>query len=122
MRKKPSDGPTDYDLATLKDLAGHADGMAHLPCRGYRPGKIVDREKATYGKKNFGQCVELFSESAAEVMETMAGFDRSNIRLRTVYDHQMQGDVFVEIELVGELRGKAVFGFSKELALYLSTP
>ncbi len=107
-----------YDLATLKDLAGMLTAwlIYHVADTDQ---KIVAKEKETYGAKHFGHCVELFSESAAEVMETMAGFDRSNIRLRTVYDHRMQGDVFVEIELTGELSGKAVFGFSKELALYL---
>ena len=107
-----------YDLATLKDLAGMLTAwlIYHVADTDQKMGA---REKAVYGQKHFGRCVELFSESAAEVMETMAGFDRSSIRLRTVHNHQMQGDVFVEIELVGEVTGKAVFGFSKELALYL---
>ena len=39
--------------------------------------------------------------------------------MRVVSPYQPQGDIFVKIELVGDLKGTAAFGFSKELALHL---
>ena len=107
-----------FDIPTLKDLAGTLTAwlIYHVADTDQ---KIVAKKPDGQAGQHFDLCVELFSESAIDVMETMAGFDRRSIARHTVQNHNMAGDVFIEIELVGELEGKAIFGFSKELALYL---
>lgn len=52
-------------------------------------------------------------------MEAMAGLDRSSTTQEQVDARKPQGDVFVKIQLVGDVKGEAVFGFSRELALHL---
>lgn len=49
----------------------------------------------------------------------MAGLDQGSARLQTESPYAPQEDVFVKIQLVGDVKGEAVFGFSKELALRL---
>ena len=63
--------------------------------------------------------MDLFSNSALDVMETMAGLDRGSVRLHVESPYQPRGDIFVKIQLVGDLKAETVFGFSKELALNL---
>lgn len=108
----------DFDSHTVKDLAGTLTAwlIYHVTDTDQ---KIVAGEKPKPDDRQFDLCVDLFSESALDVMETMAGFDRSQIRSRSVTEHQIQGDIFIEIELVGALSGRAVFGFSRDLALNL---
>ncbi len=107
-----------FDIHTLKDLAGTLTAwlIYHVADTDQ---KIVAKKTEGRPDRHFELCVELFSESAVDVMETMAGFDRGSIARRMVQGHDMEGDIFIEIALVGGLEGRAIFGFSRELALYL---
>ena len=81
--------------------------------------KIVTGEAPAGEEKQFDQYADLFAHSALDMMETMAGLDQSSMQLQTIRSYQPQGDIFVTIQLVDDLKGKAVFVFSKELALHL---
>ena len=107
-----------YALSTMKDLAGTLTAwlIYHVADTDQ---KIVAGRKAETPEKHFELSVNLFSDSVVDVMETMAGFDRSQIRLMGVEDHRIKGDVFIGIELTGDLKGRAIFAYSRELALNL---
>lgn len=107
-----------FNEKTMKDLAGTVTAwlIYHVVDTDQ---KIVSGEAPAGEEKQFDQFVDLFAHSALDVMETMAGLDQSSAQLQTVGSDQHQGDVFVTIQLVDDLNGKAVFGFSKELALHL---
>ena len=81
--------------------------------------KILSGKKALAQEKQFSQYADLLSHHALDVMEAMAGLDRSSITQEQVDARKPQGDVFVKIQLVGDVKGEAVFGFSRELALHL---
>ena len=101
-----------FDEKTMKDLAGTVTAWLIY--------HVVDSDqKIVSNKKDVDEYVDLFSHSALEVMETMAGLNRESAQLCAVTPYQPQGDIFVKIQLVGDLKGDAVFGYSKELALHL---
>jgi hemerythrin-like metal-binding protein len=107
-----------FSKKTMKDLAGTVTAwlIYHVVDTDQ---KMIAGEQAAGEERHFDRCVDLFSGSALEVMETMAGLDRSSARMEAASPYQPKGDIFVKIELVGDMKGAAVFGFSKELALNL---
>lgn len=107
-----------FDQKTMKDLAGTVTTwlIYHVVDTDQ---KIISGEKMTGEEKQFEQYADLFAHSALDVMETMAGLDQGSARLQTESPYAPQEDVFVKIQLVGDVKGEAVFGFSKELALRL---
>lgn len=107
-----------FEEKTMKDLAGTVTAwlIYHVVDTDQ---KIISGEKAAGEEKYFDRYVDLFSDSALDVMETMAGLDRGSAQLHVETPYQPQGDIFVKIQLVGDLKGTAVFGFSKDLALNL---
>ena len=107
-----------FDEKTMKDLAGTVTAwlIYHVVDTDQ---KIISQETSTAEEKYFDHYVDLFSNSALDVMETMAGLDRESAQLQVAASRQPQGDIFVRIQLVGDLKGTAVFGFSNELSLHL---
>lgn len=107
-----------FDQKTVKDLAGTVTAwlIYHVVDTDQ---EIVSGKKQDQEDTYFDQYVDLFYHSALDVMETMAGLNRHKARMEVVSPYQPQGDLFVSIQLVGDLKGEVVFGFSKELALHL---
>ena len=107
-----------FDQKIMKDLAGTVTAwlIYHVVDTDQ---KIVAGDQSEGEEKHFDRCVDVFSNNALDIMETMAGFNRDNAQLHAASPYQPQGDIFVKIQLVGDLKGAAVFGFSKELALNL---
>lgn len=107
-----------FDQKTMKDLAGTVTAwlIYHVVDADQ---KIVSGEPSTVEERQFDQYVDLFSHSALDVMEAMAGLDRGSAQIHAASPYQPQGDIFVKIQLVGDLKGDVVLGFSKELALNL---
>lgn len=107
-----------FDGKTMKDLAGTVTAwlIYHVVDTDQ---KMVTGEAPAGEEKQFDQYADLFAHSALDTMETMAGLDQGSAQLEVVSPYQPQGDVFVAIQLVDDLNGKVVFGFSKELALHL---
>ena len=107
-----------FDAKTMKDLAGTVTAwlIYHVVDTDQ---KIVSGEDIDVDEKYFDRYVDLFSSSAMDVMEMMAGLDRGKAQMHVMDPYQPQGDIFISIQLVGDLQGKVVFGFSRELALNL---
>lgn len=107
-----------FDEKTLKDLAGTVTAwlIYHVVDTDQ---KIVSGDEAVDEEKYFDRYVDLFSNSALDILETMAGMDRESVQLHVENEYQPQGDLFVKIHLVGDVKGDAVFSYSKELALHL---
>ena len=107
-----------FDEKTMKDLAGTVTAwlIYHVVDTDQ---KIVSGEQPAGEEKKFDHQADLLSDSALDVMEMMAGLDRGNVQLHRESPYQPQGDIFVQIQLVGDLNERAVFGFSKALALHL---
>ena len=107
-----------FDLGTKKDLAGAVTAwlIYHVADTDQ---KIVAGAVSAPDESAFDRYVDLFASSALEVMETMTGLDRTKARRQAAEGRTLQGDVFISLALVGDLKGSAVLGFSQELALYL---
>lgn len=107
-----------FDAKTMKDLAGTVTAwlIYHVVDTDQ---KIVSGDAADAEETRFDQSVDLVAHSALDVMESMAGLEPAQAQMHTVSRHHPQGDIFVKIPLVGDWKGDAVFGFSKELAFHL---
>lgn len=107
-----------FEASTMRDLAGMVTAWLIYHVADTDQNMVAGRE-ASYEGRDFKEYVELFSDSALEVMETMAGFDRRDIRQSASDFEAVKGDIFIEIGLIGDLKGSVCFGFSRELALNL---
>lgn len=107
-----------FDVKTIKDLAGTVTAwlIYHVVDTDQ---KIVSGGKDAAEQTEFDKFVDLFSHSALDVMETMAGLHQDGAQMQASERNQPEGDIFITIELVGDVNGKAIFGYSKELALNL---
>lgn len=107
-----------FDEKTMKELAGAVTAwlIYHVVDTDQ---KIVAEGQAPVQEPSFDRYVDLVSDSALEVLSTMAGIDREHAQSHAVSPNETQGDVVVKIPLVGDWKGTAVFGFSQELALQL---
>ena len=107
-----------FDVKIIKDLAGTVTAwlIYHVVDTDQ---KIVSSGKEAVGQTEFDKFVDLFSHSALDVMETMAGLHQDGVQMQVTDRDQPEGDIFVTIELVGDVKGQAIFGYSKELALNL---
>ncbi|HIY22633.1 MAG TPA: bacteriohemerythrin [Candidatus Flavonifractor merdigallinarum] len=107
-----------FDEKTMKDLAGTVTAwlIYHVVDTDQ---KIVTGETAAGEENHFEHYVDLFTHSTLDVLESMAGLDRTSVQMHTINPYQPEGDLVVQIQLVGDLSGEVVFGYSKELALHL---
>ena len=107
-----------FQPATMRDLAGTVTAwlIYHVADTDQKmtAGQVLSPED-----RRFEQYVDFFSASALEVMETMAGMDRNSARQHASDGASFHGDIFIEIGLIGDLKGSVVLGFSRELALNL---
>lgn len=108
---------TRFDPAIMRDLAGTVTAwlIYHVVDTDQ---KIVSGETGERPGRRFKRCADLFADSALEVMGLMSGLDFSAVRPQAS-TCQAQGDVFVEIQLVGGIPGRIILGFTRELALNL---
>lgn len=106
-----------FEEKTVKDLAGTVTAWLIY--------HVVDTDQKMVSgagaseEKYFDRYVDLFADSALDVMESMAGLDRAGARVRMTGPDRPRGDVFVKIGLVGDQKGEVVLAFSRELALNL---
>lgn len=103
-----------YDLSVVKKLAGMLSAwlVYHVVKEDL---KYVTEKKADKSSDSLSY-LEYFTNSTIQVLEAMVGLDSSDVSQTKVHDGSEEGDVFVEIGLVGELKGKVVFGFTKDFS------
>lgn len=108
---------SDFDIRIVKDLAGTLTAwlIYHVADADQRIAKGDTGAGLTLAQS----FLNIFSDSALDVMEKMAGFSTNDIEEQFVSNKRVQGDIFVEIGLIGDLKGRIIFGFSKELAFKL---
>ncbi len=108
---------SDFDIRIVKDLAGTLTAwlIYHVADADQRIAKGDTGAGLTLAQS----FLNIFSDSALDVMEKMAGFSANEIEEQFVSNKRVQGDIFVEIGLIGDLKGRIIFGFSKELAFKL---
>ena len=108
---------SDFDIRIVKDLAGTLTAwlIYHVADADQRIAKGDTGAGLTLAQS----FLNIFSDSALDVMEKMAGFSANDIAEQFVSNKRVQGDIFVEIGLIGDLKGRIIFGFSKELAFKL---
>lgn len=108
----------NFDVKTMKDLAGTVTAwlIYHVVDTDQ---KIVSGEQAAGKETSFHEYADLFAHSALEVMEMMAGLSGEHAQLHAMSSYEPQEDIYVKIQLVGDVKADAVFGFSQKLALHL---
>lgn len=107
----------EYDLSVVKKFAGMLSAWLVYHVVGEDLKYVEGTQQESVHKQS--SYIEYFTNSMIQVLETMAGVPSENIQKETIYDDLSVGDIFIEIELVGDLKGRVVFGFTKEFALQL---
>lgn len=108
---------TDYSLNTVKELAGFLTAWLIY--------HVADADQRITGKAQgpvgefAGSYMECFEECIQNVLEKMAGLDVNDIHTEKIFLPKMSDNVAIEVELTGNLSGKAVFGFTKDFAVKL---
>ncbi len=107
-----------FDRSTMKDLAGMVTTwlIYHVVDTDQ---KIVRGGQSEQFEKDFHRCVDLFAHSALEVLELMGGVDSSQVKQHPAVPYHMEEDVLIQLELIGDVKGRVIFGYSKEVALGL---
>ncbi|MGI6256170.1 MAG: bacteriohemerythrin [Acutalibacter sp.] len=107
-----------FDLETMKDLVGTVTAwlIYHVVDTDQ---KIVSGEDLSKAEASGDHLSELFAGCALDVMSSMAGMDLSGVQRYGEQEFTAQGDIYIELELVGDTQGVVALGFPKELALYL---
>lgn len=105
---------SDYALEVIKKLIGMLSAwlIYHVVNE--------DLKYTGKGKENIQQkessYTECFANSTVQVLEAMVGLNPEDVAQAKIYDNLSENDVFIEIGLVGDLKGRVVFGFTKEFS------
>lgn len=105
-----------YSLQLVKDLAGTLTAwlIYHVADTDQ---KMVHGESAlTAAADSFMGCLV---GSTLEVLQAMADLPTAAVVRHPANPSRLQGDVFVELGLLGSAKGRAVFGFSQAMAFEL---
>ena len=108
---------TQYSLQAAKRLAGMLSAwliyhVVNEDLKYVGQGKeVLPVQSASY--------LEYFVNSTAQVLKMMGGLSPQEITTQQVYRDLGDGDIFIEIGLIGDLKGKVVFAFSKQFAFNL---
>lgn len=106
---------TKYDLRVVKDFAGTlTTWLIYHVCD--------SDQKIVGGPSKSDLCedrsyLDSFVASVRDVLEKMGGFDDS--KTKETKGGNGVGDLFVEVGLIGDLKGGVTFGFTQELAFRL---
>lgn len=120
---------TQYALPQVKELAGMLSAwlVYHVVKEDLKyaeHGTKCQEEKPKEGTSY----LEHFTNSTIQVLETMVGIDPSDVSQTGACNGFGEDEIFVEVGLVGELKGKIIFGFTKDFskqmvkAMMLFTP
>ncbi len=104
---------SNYDLHTAKKLAGMLSAWLIY--------HVVNEDMKYIGKcpapaKQEDSILEYFADSTIQVLESMAGMNPDEVKKQNLREDTAQEAVYIEIGLVGSLKGSLVFGFSKQFA------
>lgn len=108
---------TGYSLPIVKELAGTLTAWLIYHVADADQQIVAGETKKT--DEHLKSYARSFTVSISEVLSKMAGLDRSRMTGDNIPEIGAEDSVFVEIGLIGDKTGTAVFGFSRELALNL---
>ena len=108
---------SDFDIRIVKDLAGTLTAwlIYHVADADQRIAKGDTGAGLTLAQS----FLNIFYARARDVKAKKAGFRANHHEEHFFSNKRVQGDIFVEIGLIGDLKGRIIFGFSKELAFKL---
>jgi CheY-specific phosphatase CheX len=69
--------------------------------------------------KALSSCLDNFSASLYDVLNTMMGLNQSDIEKSLMPDHNFEGDLFVGLNLTGDVKGDVTFVYSRDFAYAL---
>ncbi len=109
----------DYELTLMKKLAGMLGTwlIYHVVKEDLKYTGQAQEETAFLQKEN--SYMECFINSTLQVLETMVGLNPQDAQQIVHYDNLCTDDVLIEIGLVGELKGRVMFGFTKAFSVHL---
>lgn len=77
----------------------------------------IDQRMAQKGQNKDQAVTKAFVKSLRDTLETMVGLNSSIAQDRTDQEARLVGDAFVRIDIIGDIRGSVVYGFSRDFAL-----
>lgn len=108
---------SDYDMGVIKELAGMLS--AWLIYHVADADQKIAANKPLCEKAEQQSCILSVTAGVMDVLEKMVGLNASQMEQRTLCAPKVQGDIFVEVGLSGDVAGQVYFSFSKGLAFEL---
>ena len=106
---------SNYALNVVKKMAGMLSAwlVYHVVKEDLKYVERIRKEAAGFQGSSY---TEYFANSTIQVLEAMAGLNIEDVNKTKICEDDSQDDVFIEIGLVGDLKGRVIFGFTKEFA------
>lgn len=108
---------TDYENKIVKEFAGNL--VAWLIYHVAKEDQKIGKKITVAEKSQDTSSHECFSKGVSEVFAQMVNVRTLDAREAIIAKDAIQGDIYAKIQLVGDIKGFAIFGFPKELAFEL---
>lgn len=108
---------TNYENKIVKEFAGNL--VAWLIYHVAKEDQRIGKKALPLEKSQTSSCHECFSKGVSEVFAQMVNVRTLDVQEPRMAKDDIQGDIYAKIELVGDIKGFAVFGFPKDLAFAL---
>ncbi|MDR1966484.1 MAG: bacteriohemerythrin [Synergistaceae bacterium] len=105
---------TEYDMKVVRAFSGSL--VAWLNYHVADTDQKIVGKKPPQGNESLMTCLESFSRSAFNVIETMLGLRSDEIIKTMPPQSKFVGDISFEIGLVGDISGKVIFAYSRDFA------
>jgi hemerythrin-like metal-binding protein len=105
---------SEYDIQVVKAFCGSLVAWLNYHVADTDQ-KIVGKDRSK-GQESLLSCLGSFSSGAFDVLETMLNLNTDEITKTVPPKKDFKGDIAYELEIVGDISGKAVFTYSGDFA------
>lgn len=109
---------TNYDKKEIKNFAGMLTTwlIYHVTDADQ---KIADKKNNSLETKTDFSFMNCFYDVVKDVFFKMGNVNPDNINKNDILNHYINGDIFIEMSLIGDIENSILFAFSEELAYEL---
>lgn len=108
---------SDFALADVKDLAGTVIAWLVYHVTDADQKIVSGQVEPQQTERSHSGWLRTLADSAARVIEKAAGLQPDSVQRQEICCRALAGDVIIEITLLGDIRGRVLFGVSNALAL-----
>lgn len=108
---------SNFALPDVKDLAGTVIAWLVYHVTDTDQKIVSGQTEPQQAERGVSGWLKALADSAANVIEKVADLQPGDVRRQDACCREMTGDVFIEIRLLGDVKGRVLFGVSSALAL-----